>query len=158
MDSIDVIKWQPTSGISPARYPAPVYGWTNNTGLFDAFQGKYYLSAITPSGGQLMSFQPTSNQVSFTSLGQISNSTEIDMSNGRFYSIVAQISGDLGVYEFNPSSGSDTLLGTIVEPGIQEVAANAAAFDSNNGVLYYIGQDSNLNYLYTLNLRGAAFS
>ena len=158
MDSIDVIKWQPTSGISPARYPAPVYGWTNNTGLFDAFQGKYYLSAITPSGGQLMSFQPSSNQVSFTSLGQISNSTEIDMSNGRFYSIVAQISGDLGVYEFNPSSGSDTLLGTIVEPGIQEVAANATAFDSNNGVLYYIGQDSNLNYLYTLNLRGAAFS
>ncbi|MFM8838975.1 MAG: T9SS type A sorting domain-containing protein [Bacteroidota bacterium] len=156
--SIDVIEWQPMSGMTPSRYPAPLYGWANNTGLFDAYQGKYYLSAITPNGGQLMSFQPTSNQISFSGLGQISNSTEIDMSNGRFYSIVAQISGDLGVYEFNPSTGSDTLLGSIVEPGVQEVAANATAFDSNNGILYYIGQDSNMNYLYTLNLRGAGFS
>jgi hypothetical protein len=79
------------------------------------------------------------------------------MSNGKIYSIL-DTAWDLDVYEFNPVSGLSTLVGTIAEPGYQEVRANSTAYDSDNGIMYYFGQDSGSNYLYTLRLRAQPFS
>ena len=156
-DTVDVVEWSPLGTGTLARYPAPIFGWTNNTGCFDAYNGHYYLSAVTSGVNSLMTFQSVSNQVSFSPGGQISNATEIDMSNGKIYSIL-DTAGDLDVYEFNPVSGLSTLIGTIAEPGYQEVRANSTAYDSDNGILYYFGQDSGSNYLYTLRLRAQPFS
>lgn len=158
MDTVDVVEWQPLGTGALSRYPAPVNGWTNNTGLFDAINGNYYVSAITVGGGSLLTFQSVSNQITLSPVAQISNAAEIDMSNGKIYTIFDNAAGDLEVFEINPLSGNSTLVSTLVEPGIQEVTSNSTAFDSNNGIMYYFGLDGGVNYLYTLRLRSQPFS
>ena len=102
IDTVDVVEWQPLGTGALSRYPAPVYGWTNNTGLFDAINGNYYVSAITSGGGSLLTFQSVSNQITLSPVAQISNAAEIDMSNGKIYTIFANAAGDLEVFEIDP--------------------------------------------------------
>ena len=45
--------------------------------------------------------------------------------------------------EFDINTGTDSVLGVISEPGILGIIADATGFDSNNGILYYVGYDGN---------------
>lgn len=65
----------------------------------------------------------------------------------------------INVYAFDISTNSDSLIGTIYEPGTIGIVADAIGFDSNNGILYYAGYTNDPALcLYAIPVRDSVFS
>jgi hypothetical protein len=63
------------------------------------------------------------------------------------------------VNEYDISTGTDSLLGVISEPGLYGIFVDAIGFDSNHGIIYYIGYDGNATYcLFSIPVRNPVFS
>ncbi|MFZ4521071.1 MAG: T9SS type A sorting domain-containing protein [Bacteroidales bacterium] len=157
--SIDIVKWQALDSSTITTYPTNLQGYVMNSSLFDAFNSNYYLSGITPASNGLFSFNTVTNQSNLISYNAFSNSTEIDMSTGKIYSLTSDSTGYINVYEFDINTGTGNLLGVISEPGILGIVSDATGFDSNNGILYYVGYDGvPSSCLYSIPVRNPVFS
>lgn len=65
----------------------------------------------------------------------------------------------INVYEYDIVSNEDSLIGTIYEPGVMGIVADAIGFDSNNGIIYYVGYTSDAALaLYAIPVREDSFS
>ena len=82
------------------------------------------------------------------------------MSTGKIYNVRADSTGTLIVTEYDANASVTTILGNIVdnEPNPQVNRCDASGFDSNNGILYYAGNDGTSNCLYIIPVRNASFS
>ena len=81
------------------------------------------------------------------------------MSTGKIYNLTADSIDYFSVNEYDISTGTDSVLGVIHEPGIPGIITDATSFDSNNGILYYIGYDSLPGLcLYSIPVRNSVFS
>jgi len=157
--SIDILKWQALDSASMTSYPTILTGYLFNSSLFNAYNSNYYLTGITSTSGGLLSFNTVTNEATLSPYSTFSNITEIDMSTGKIYTLTSDSTGYISVNEFDITSGTDSLLGVISEPGIQGIVTDATSFDSNNGILYYIGYDGgSSNCLYTIPVRDPVFS
>ena len=89
----------------------------------------------------------------------MSNISEIDMSTGKIYSLSLASVGHISVNEYDIATGSEIVLGVITEPGVNGIITDAISFDSNNGILYYVGyDDSPAACLYGIPVRNPVFS
>jgi hypothetical protein len=157
--TIDIVKWQALDSNTVETYPTNLQGYLMNSSLFDAYNSNYYLSAITSTSNGLFTFNTATNQNSLIPYNGMSNSTEIDMSTGKIYSLISDSIGFINVYEYDINSGTGSLLGTISEPGILGIISDATGFDSNNGILYYVGYDgAPSSCLYSIPVRNPVFS
>ena len=157
--SIDIVKWQALDSATVTTYPTILKGYLFNSSLFDAYHSNYYLTGITATSGGLLSFNTVTNEATLSPYFTFSNITEFDMSTGKIYTLTSDSIGYISVNEFDIDTGTDSLLGVISEPGIQGIITDATGFDSNNGILYYIGYDSvPSNCLYSIPVRNPVFS
>ena len=157
--SIDIVKWQALDSSTIATYPTSLQGYVMNSSVFDAYNSNYYLQGITATSSGLFTFNTVTNESSLIPYNAFSNSTEIDMSTGKIYSLTSDSIGYINVYEYDINSGTDSLLGIISEPGILGIVSDATGFDSNNGILYYVGYDgAPSNCLYSIPVRDPVFS
>ncbi|MBL7944376.1 MAG: T9SS type A sorting domain-containing protein, partial [Flavobacteriales bacterium] len=65
----------------------------------------------------------------------------------------------ISIYQYDIESNQDSLIGTIYEPGVIGIVADAIGFDSNNGILYYAGYTNDPAIaLYAIPVRDSSFS
>ncbi|MCX6265955.1 MAG: T9SS type A sorting domain-containing protein [Bacteroidetes bacterium] len=157
--SIDIMKWQALDSASVITYSTPLRGCYLGSSVFDAYNSNYYLTGYTSASSELLSFNTLTNDAVLSPYYTFSNITEIDMSTGKIYNLISDSIGYFSVNEYDINTGRDSLLGVISEPGIQGIRIDATGFDSNHGILYYVGFDnSQSDCLYAIPVRNTAFS
>jgi hypothetical protein len=157
--NIDILKWQVFDSSSVTTYPTVLQGYFMGSSVFDAYNGNYYLTGITSTSGGLLSFNTVTNESTLSPYNTFSSITEIDMSTGKIYNLTSDSIGYINVNEFDISTGTDSSLGVINEPGVLGIIADATGFDSNNGILYYVGIDGlNALCLFAIEVRNPVFS
>ena len=140
--NMEVVKWQALNQSSVTIYPTFLQAYVFGSSVFDAYNGNYYLNGIGTSASGLFSFNSITNEQNISNFGAFSSIAEIDMSTAKIYTLSASVVDYISVNGYDINTGEVTLLGQIFEPGIQGIIADATGFDSNNGVLYYVGYDT----------------
>ena len=157
--NIDILKWQAFDSASVTPYPTMFVGYYMASSLFDAYSSNYYLTGLTPDSSALLSFNTISNDNSLHPFSSFSNISEIDMSTGKIYTLRSDSIGYISVNEYNINTGTDSLLGVISEPGLYGIVIDAIGFDSNHGIIYYVGFDGSSTYcLFSIPVRNPVFS
>jgi hypothetical protein len=157
--NIDILKWQAMDSASVTTYPTILQGYFMGSSVFDAYNSNYYLTGITSNSSGLFSFNTFTNEDTLSPYNTFSNITEIDMSTGKIYNLTSDSVGYISVNEFDINTGTYSVLGVISEPGILGIISDATGFDSNNGILYYVGYDTvPSNCLYSIPVRDPVFS
>jgi len=158
-DVISVVKWQALDPTSVTSYPTAFEAYLFGSSVFNSWSGNYYLTGIGADTSGLLSFNTETNTQTISPYTTFSNITEIDMSTGKIYNLTADSTDYFSVNEYDIKTGNDSLLGVIYEPGILGIIADATGFDSNNGILYYVGYDNSPYYsLYAIPVRDSDFS
>jgi len=157
--TIDIVKWQALNSSSVTTYPSGLEAYLYASSVFDSYNSNYYLGGISSGSGVLLSFNTNSNTSSFISNAPLSNISEIDMSTGKIYNLSSDSVGYISVNEYDIATGSEIILGVITEPGVNGIVTDAISFDSNNGILYYVGYDNSpAACLYGIPVRNPVFS
>jgi hypothetical protein len=157
--TVDIVKWQALDSASVTSYPSGLDAYLYASSAFDSYNSNYYLSGISSDSGVLLSFNTISNTPNLSNYSALSNISEIDMSTGKIYNLSSDSVGYISVNEYDISTGSESLLGIIAEPGVYGIVTDAISFDSNNGIIYYVGYDgSQAGCLYGIPVRNPVFS
>lgn len=157
-DTMEIIEWQAGDTVITSSVNVPVDAYLFGSSLFNSFSGNYYLNTITAGQNSLLSYQTTENDWTVLSYPLMSNITEIDMSTGRIYTLNV-VDEQILVNQYEIKDGSDSLIGTISEPGIIGLVVDAIGFNSNDGILYYAGPDGSGEYqLFAMNVRENPFA
>jgi len=157
--TIDIVKWQALDSTSINRYPSGLAGYLFASSVFNAYNSNYYLGGIAAGSGVLLAFNTNSNTSNLTPYANLSNVSEIDMSTGKIYKLSTDSVGYIAVSEYDIATNSQIVLGVINEPGVYGIIADAIGFDSNNGILYYVGFDTTAaSCLYGISVRNPVFS
>jgi hypothetical protein len=126
---------------------------------FDPFNGNYYIAGVSGQTTGLYSYNSETGESSLTTGSLNTNIAEFDMSTSKMYNLSMETEGYISIYEYDLESNQDTLIGTIFEPGVIGIVADAIGFDSNNGILYYAGYtDDGASALYSVPVRDDSFS
>lgn len=156
---IDLIQWQPLDASSVTVTPTLLDGYYFGSSAFDAFNSNYYLTGITGTNSGLYSYNCTTNEENLVEGSSFSNISEFDMSTGKMYNLIMVTEENISVYVFDINSNEDSLMGIINEPGANGLFADAIGFDSNNGILYYVGFTNDPALcLYAIPVRDSVFS
>lgn len=157
--TIDIVKWQALNSSSVTSYSSGLEAYLYASSVFDSYNSNYYLGGISSGSGVLLSFNTNSNTPGLIPYAALSNISEIDMSTGKIYNLSLESVGYISVNEYDITTGSEIVLGVIAEPGVNGIITDAISFDSNNGILYYVGYDNSpAACLYGIEVRNPVFS
>lgn len=156
---IEILEWNALDSSSVESYPTELQGYYMGSSVFNAYNSNYYLTGVTADTSGLLSFNSKTNSQNLSDYTLFSNITEIDMSTGKIYNLTADSIGYFSVNEYDISTGTDSIIGIVGEPGINGIITEAICFDSNNGILYYLGYDNTPSRcLYSIPVRNSDFS
>ena len=136
---IEIIKWQALDPESLIVYPSILDGYYFATSAFDSYNSNYYITGISGNSSGLYSYNTITNQENLVGGSLYTNISEFDMSTGKMYNLQMENEEYISIYEFDINTNQDSLIGVIFEPGVNGLFADAIGFDSNNGILYYVG-------------------
>jgi hypothetical protein len=136
---IDIVKWQALDPESVTTIPSILQGYFAGSSAFDAYNGNYYLTGITATDQGLFSFNTQTNEQDLSEVTSFSNISEFDMSTGRTYDLHMDSTGYISVNEYDIETGTDSMIGVIYEPGANGIVFDAIGFNSNDGIIYYVG-------------------
>lgn len=154
-----IAKWQAFEADSSVSFPVDLETLLFSSSVFDAMNGKYYLSGSYSTGSGLFEFNTATNTYEWKNFNNFSNITEIDMADGKIYNLKADQLGHIYVNRYDIATGAESLIGTINEPGIPGLNAETTCFDSNLGILFYFGMDQNSTFMmFKINVRDTEFS
>lgn len=126
---------------------------------FDAFNSNYYLGGVASDLNVLLTFNSIFNTQNLRSYNDNFNILEIDMSTGKIYILDSDSLGSFKVNEYDILTGTNSILGIVSDPDIYGLVTDAIGFDSNNGIIYYIGTDfSSGSFLISIPVRNPVFS
>jgi hypothetical protein len=156
---IDIATWNADDPSSALFYPTMLAGYYMASSVFDAYRSNYYLTGISGTSSGLFSFNSLTYEQTLIPYNNFSNISEIDMSTGKIYNLTMDSTDYFTINEYDILSGTDSILGVIYEPGANGIVVDAISFDSNNGLLLYLGFDLQGNYvLYSISVRQPVFS
>ncbi len=156
---IEILEWNALDSSSVESYPTELLGYYMGSSVFNSYNSNYYLTGITGDSSGLLSFNSKTNSQNLSDYTLFSNITEIDMSTGKIYNLTSDSIGYFSVNEYDISTGTDSVIGVVSEPGINAIVTEATCFDSNNGILYYIGYDTvPSTCIYSIPVRNSDFS
>jgi hypothetical protein len=156
---IDIATWHADDPASAVFYPTLLVGFYMASSVFDAYRSNYYLTGITATSDGLFSFNSSTYEQTLSPFTNFSNITEIDMSTGKIYNLTMDSSDYFSVNEYDILSGTESILGVIHEPGANGIVVDAISFNSNNGILLYLGFDGQGNQLlYSISVREPVFT
>lgn len=154
-----IVKWQALDSSSQTAYPLELTSVYFSSSVFDANNSNYYLTGNTSTSSGLLEFNTMTNTSVLKSFTSFSNITEIDMSTGKIYNLKANEEGQIFVNQYDIETGADSVIGVINEPGIPGLIVGTTCFDSNHGILYYIGTDQTSTLvLFGIHVRDEEFS
>jgi hypothetical protein len=156
---IDLIQWNALDSLSVTVTPTLLDGYFFATSAFDAFNSKYYITGISGDSAGLYAYNTTTDTEELTVGSLYSNISEFDMSTGKMYNLIMETEEYISIYEFDILTNTDSLIGIIYEPGATGIVADAIGFDSNNGIIYYVGFTNDPALcLYAIPVRDTVFS
>ena len=157
--TIDLIQWDAFDPLSVTTTSTNLDAYLYASSGFDPFNGTYYIAGVSGESTGLYSYDIDTEESNLNTASLLSNIAEFDMSNSKMYNLAMETEGYIDIYEFDIVSNEDSLIGTIYEPGVIGLIADAIGFDSNNGIIYYVGYtiDSELA-LYAIPVREESFS
>lgn len=153
--AVELAKWQAFDSLSVRTVPTILDGYFFTTSAFDALNSEYYITGISGDSTGLYSYNIGTGTERLMTASTYTNISEFDMSTGKMYNLTIDSTDYINVYEYDVNSNLDTFRGTIYEPGLIGLFADAIGFDSNNGIIYYVGSatDSTTS-LYAISVRG----
>jgi hypothetical protein len=158
-EMIDIVKWQALDSGSVITIPSILEAYYFGSSAFDAYNGNYYLTGITADDQGLFSFNTQTNEQYLSEFTLFSNVSEFDMSTGKIYDLRLDSTEYISVNEFDIKTGTDSLIGVIYEPGANAIVADAIGFNSNDGIIYYVGfTNEPAICLYAISVREEVFS
>jgi hypothetical protein len=156
---INILKWQALDSLSVSSIPTILDAYFFATSAFDPFKNNYYISGVAGQNTGLYSYNSFTGEESLMQASSYTNVSEFDMSTGKIYNLIMETEEYISIYEYNIESNQDSLIGVIYEPGAIGIVADAIGFDSNNGILYYVGPtNGNELSLYSIPVRNNSFS
>lgn len=156
---IDIVKWQALNPESVTTIPSILQGYYAGSSAFDAYNGNYYLTGITATDQGLFSFNTQTNEQALSDVNSFSNISEFDMSTGRTYDLHLDSIGYISVNEYDIETGTDSIIGVIYEPEANGIVFDAIGFNSNDGIIYYVGfTNEPAICLYAIPVREEVFS
>jgi hypothetical protein len=156
---VDVLRWAAFDASSVEAMPTMLDAYLFASSAFDPFNGNYYIAGVSGQTTGLYSYNSETGESSLTTGSLNTNIAEFDMSTSKMYNLSMETEGYISIYEYDLESDQDTLIGTIFEPGVIGIVADAIGFDSNNGILYYAGYtDDGASALYSVPVRDDSFS
>ncbi len=156
---IEIVKWEAFDPASMTVWPTSLQGYLMASSSFNSFSSQYYLTGyIPPDDFGLFSFNTQSNTQSFSGFNAFSNISEIDMATGKIYTLNIPSADTIEVNEYDISTGTDSLIGRIVDPTIPGLVVDAISINSNTGVIYYVGFDTTGPILISIPVRAPEFS
>jgi len=156
---IDILQWFAFDSSTVTATPTILDAYLFASSAFDPFNGNYYIAGVSGQTTGLFSFNSESGESNLL-MGSINtNVAEFDMSTSKMYNLRMETEEYINIYEYDFESNHDSLIGTIYEEGVIGIVADAIGFDSNNGILYYVGYTSDPALaLYAVPVRGDVFS
>jgi hypothetical protein len=156
---IDILKWEALDPESVETYPSMLTGYYMGSSAFNSYNSNYYLTGLTILSQGLYSFNTQTNQQELSPFSNFTNISDFDMSTGSLYDLRIDSTGYISINEFDVETGTDSLLGSIYEPGVDGLIADAIGFNANEGILYYVGFTYEpATYLYAIPVRDDSFS
>ncbi len=156
---IDVVQWEAFDSLSVTVTPSLLDGYYFASSAFDSYNANYYLTGIAGDSSGLYSFNSGTAEENIVDGSAYSNISEFDMSTGKMYNLIMETPDNISIYEFNVNTNEDSLIGIINEPGVIGIVADAIGFDSNNGIIYYVGYTNDPGIgLYAISVRDSVFS
>jgi hypothetical protein len=156
---VDVLRWAAFDASTVEAMPTMLDAYLFASSAFDPFNGNYYIAGVSGQTTGLYSYNSETGESSLTTGSLNTNIAEFDMSTSKMYNLSMETEGYISIYEYDLESDQDTLIGTIFEPGVIGIVADAIGFDSNNGILYYAGYtDDGASALYSVPVRDDSFS
>jgi Secretion system C-terminal sorting domain len=157
--SIDLLQWSAFDSSTVTTTPTGLESYVFGTSAFDPFNSSYYIAGISGQTTGLYSFNTENNEDSLTTGSLYTNVSEFDMSTGKLYNLIMETEEYISIYEYDIETDQDSLIGTIYEEGVIGIVADAIGFDSNNGILYYVGYTNDpAAALYSIPVRENSFS
>ncbi len=156
---VDVLQWAAFNSSTVTATPTILDAYLFTSSAFDPFNGNYYIAGYSGQTDGLYSFNSETGEGNLTTGSLNTNIAEFDMSTSKMYNLSMETEGYISIYEYDFETNQDTLIGTIYEPGVIGIVADAIGFDSNNGILYYVGYTNDPALaLYSVPVRDAFFS
>jgi hypothetical protein len=156
---IEVLEWQALDPNSVLVHETELDAYLLASSVFDAYNGNYYLGGISNDNGVLLQFNSMQDEQALIDFDLLSNVAEIDMSSGLIYSLAVETEGEISVLESDVNTNTQVEKGIISEPGVQGIVVDALGFDSNSGIIYYVGYDTTpASCLYAIPVRDEEFS
>ena len=156
---VDVLRWAAFDASTVEATPTMLDAYLFASSAFDPFNGNYYIAGVSGQTTGLYSYNSETGESSLTTGSLNTNIAEFDMSTSKMYNLSMETEGYISIYEYDLESNQDTLIGTIFEPGVIGIVADAIGFDSNNGILYYAGYtDDGSSALYSVPVRDDSFT
>jgi hypothetical protein len=157
--TIDLIQWNAFDSLSVITTPTNLDAYLYASSGFDPFNGSYYIAGVSGESTGLYSYDTDTEESNLNTASLLTNIAEFDMSNSKMYNLAMATEGYIDIYEYDIVSNEDTLIGTIYEPGVIGIVADAISFDSNNGIIYYCGYTNDPALaLYAIPVREETFS
>ena len=156
---IDLIQWAAFDTASVTSTPTILDAYLFASSAFDPYNGNYYISGVSGQNTGLYSYNVNTFENNITTGSLYTNIAEFDMSTSKMYNLSMETEEYISIYEYDIASNQDSLIGTIYEPGVIGIVADAIGFDSNNGILYYVGNTNDFALaLYAMPVREGTFS
>jgi hypothetical protein len=158
-NQIEMVQWLAFDSSTVTTTPTTLEAYLFASSAYDSFNGDYYIAGVSGQTTGLYSYNTDTGESNLATGSLNTNIAEFDMSTGKLYNLIMETEGYISIYEYNIELNEDTLIGTIYEPGVIGIAADAIGFDSNNGILYYAGYTNDPALaLYAVPVRDEVFS
>lgn len=158
-NSIDLVQWTMFDEASVVTLPTELDYYLFASSAFNSFSGNYYIAGGFGSGSGLYSYNTETEESNLSTGATLTSIAEFDMSTGKMYNLIIETEEYIDIYEYDIANSAEVLIGSIYEPGVLGIVADAIAFDSNNGIIYYVGMTSSGPLaLYAVSVRAEAFS
>ena len=157
--TIDLVQWAAFDETSVETTPTTLEAYLFATSSFDPQSSNYYIGGIVGQNTGLYTFNTDEGEGNLTTGVTNTNIATFDMSTSVMYNLLMETPGYIDIYAFDTATNEDSLIGTIYEEGAMGLVADAIGFDSNNGILYYVGMTNDPALaLYAVPVRESTFS
>jgi hypothetical protein len=158
-NQIEMVQWLAFDSSTVTTTPTTLEAYLFASSAYDSFNGNYYIAGVSGQTTGLYSYNTDTGESNLATGSLNTNIAEFDMSTGKMYNLIMETEGYISIYEYDIELNEDTLIGTIFEPGVIGIVADAIGFDSNNGILYYAGYTNDPTLaLYAVPVRDEVFS
>ena len=158
-ENIELVQWSAFDASSVTTTPTILDAYLFASSAYDSFTGNYYIAGVSGQTTGLYSYNTDTGESNLASGSMSTNIAEFDMSTGKLYNLIMETEEYISIYEYDIALNENNLIGTIYEPGVTGIVADAIGFDSNNGMLYYAGYTNDPALaLYAVPVRDEVFS